>query len=440
MPSFFKKTALSIQKYVQSFIPKETTKPKRINASKSRFLNSSAHASVIGHSLHNFKGFHGQNYEEYYSNVIVYRCVTLLARSVASVPLILYKSNASKGAKVKKSGRKNMLTPHDYSNHEHEIDQHPVLDLLNNPREQMNSFKFIEHCISHWLLSGNCFIEIKINEQGLPCHVQLHKPEHVEVNDEGYWITENHPRKRRWISKDTTFAPSLMIHLSFFNPFDKNRGLSPLHAAAASIDQHNAVGQHNLSLLQQGGRPSGALLYCPKGDHFPLTETQREDIKNNLKDIYSGSQNAGKIMLLEGDFEWKEMGITPKDLDFVEGKNVSAREICQAFGVPPMLAGVPGDATFANYKEARFHLWEDTILSLLDTFVNHLNSGLLPFYGNNLRLGYDLDAIQALAPKRESAWSKIANVDFLTMDEKRQAIGYGPLSTTTSLNDSCHMR
>lgn len=432
MSSFFKKTALSIQHYVQSFMHKDAVKLKRISASKNCFSNSSAHASVISHSLHNFKDFHKQNDEEYYSNVIVYRCVTLLARSVASVPLILYKSNASKNSKVKKIGQKNILTPHDYSTHEHEIDQHPVLDLLSHPHDQMNSFKFIEHCISHWLLSGNCFIEIKTNEQGFPCHIQLHKPENVEVCDEVYWIAESNSRKRRWISKDTTFSPSLMIHLSFFNPFDKNRGLSPLHAASASIDQHNAVGNHNLSLLQQGGRPSGALLYCPKGDTFPLTQTQREEIKNNLKDIYSGSQNAGKIMLLEGDFEWKEMGLTPKDLDFVEGKNVSAREICQAFGVPPMLAGVPGDATFANYKEARFHLWEDTILSLLDTFVNHLNSGLLPFYGNNLRLGYDLDAIQALAPKRESAWSKIANVDFLTMDEKRQAIGYGPLPASIS--------
>lgn len=428
IPSFIKKTTLIFKKYTSHLTTtkKPQLKKRGYPSVQRHLLNHTAHASLIGHSVHHFKGLENHSYENYYSNVIVYRCITLLARSVASVPLILYKENISKNSKIKK-GKKNILSPHDYATHEHEIDQHPVLDLLNTPYHNMNSFKFIEHCISQWLLSGNCFIEIQTNEQEQPQSLTLHKPENIEVSDQGYWIKEPFSRKKRWISKESHFSPSKMIHLSFFNPSNPHWGLSPLYAASASIDQHNAVGEHNLSLLQQGGRPSGALLYAPKGDTLPLTDAQREDIKNNLKDIYSGSHNAGKMMLLEGNFEWKEMGLTPKDLDFVEGKNVSAREICQAFGVPPMLAGIPGDATFANYKEARFHLWEDTILPILDTFVNHLNSGLLPFYGPHLRLGYDLDAIQALAPKRESAWSKIASADFLTQNEKRQAIGYGPL-------------
>ena len=93
-----------------------------------------------------------------------------------------------------------------------------------------------------------------------------------------------------------------------------------------------------------------------------------------------------------------------------------------------MLAGVPGDATFANYREARFHLWEDTILPLLEFLVAEFNLWLTPYFGENLRLGYDADSIPALAPRREAAWSKIAQADFLTINEKRQAVGYGPLN------------
>jgi HK97 family phage portal protein len=131
---------------------------------------------------------------------------------------------------------------------------------------------------------------------------------------------------------------------------------------------------------------------------------------------------------MEGDFDWKEMGLSPKDLDFVEGKNISAREIAQAFGVPPMLVGVPGDATFANYREARFHLWEDTIIPLVEYITAELNLWLLPQFSENLRLAYDLDSIPALAPRREAAWAKIASADFLTINEKRQAVGYSPVS------------
>jgi HK97 family phage portal protein len=98
-----------------------------------------------------------------------------------------------------------------------------------------------------------------------------------------------------------------------------------------------------------------------------------------------------------------------------------------AFGVPPMLVGITGDATFANYKEARFHLWEDTILPLLDFIVSELNLWLTPYFEDNLRIAYDMDAIAALAPRREAVWNKIMQANFLTINEKRQAVGYTPI-------------
>lgn len=106
---------------------------------------------------------------------------------------------------------------------------------------------------------------------------------------------------------------------------------------------------------------------------------------------------------------------------------MTAREIAQAFGVPPMLVGVPGDATFANYKEARFHLWEDTVVPLLEFLMSEFNLWLTPYFGENLRLTYDSDSIPALSPRREAIWSKISEANFLTINEKRQAVGYSPL-------------
>jgi HK97 family phage portal protein len=133
------------------------------------------------------------------------------------------------------------------------------------------------------------------------------------------------------------------------------------------------------------------------------------------------------MMILEGEFDWKEMGLSPKDLDFLEGKNTSAREISQAFGVPPMLVGINGDATFANYKEARFHLWEDTIIPLLELILGEFNLWMSSFFGPHLKLTYDTDAIPALVARREAKWAKIMAADFLTINEKRQAVGYSPL-------------
>ncbi len=232
---------------------------------------------------------------------------------------------------------------------------------------------------------------------------------------------------KKLLPVDAVSGKSSILHLKSFHPLNDWYGMSPLEAASCAIDQHNTVAGHNLAILQNGGRLSGMLMIRPgpHGEH--LSDEQQAHVREGLAELYEGFKNAGRIMVVEGNCEWKEMGLSPKDLDFIEGKNMSAREISQAFGVPPMLVGVPGDATFANYKEARFHLWEDTILPLIEYMVAEFNLWLTPFFGDNLRLSYDTDSIPALAPRREAAWAKITDADFLTINEKRQAVGYGPI-------------
>lgn len=349
--------------------------------------------------------------EGYSKNVIVYRCMNLISRGIASVPWLLYQ--------VQKDG------------YDHEIDQHPLLTLLNNPSPQQAGSAFMEAVIGYLLLSGNSYIEAVFNEEGIPIELYPLRPDRMKIVPgksgvpEAYEYEVNGMKRRVNVDEKTGF--SKILQLKLFHPLNDWYGLSPLEAAASSIDQHNAVAGHNLSLLQNGGRPSGALLIKPNPHGTTLTEEQRQSLREDLRNIYEGGHNAGRIMVLEGECEWKEMGLSPKALDFIEGKNVSAREIAQAFGVPPMLVGIPGEATYANYKEARFHLWEDTIIPFIEHVVAELNLWLCPLFDQPVRIAYDHDSIPALAPRREAAWQKIMNAHFLTINEKREAVGYGPI-------------
>ena len=279
-------------------------------------------------------------------------------------------------------------------------------------------------------MGGNAYVQSLKNDKGEPFELYMLRPDRVRILPgqggipAGYVYEVN--GKKRFFEVDPLTGESEVMHLKLFHPLCDWYGLSPLEAANSSIDQHNAVGGHNLALLQNGGRPSGALM-IKTAQGVGLSDKQRELIRQDIKDIYEGQANAGRVMVLEGDFEWKEMGLSPKDLDFVEGKNLSSREIAQAFGVPPMLVGVPGDATFANYKEARYHLWEDTILPFLELLKQELNLWLVPQFSKELRLDFDLDSIPALHVRRESTWAKISQADFLTLNEKRQAVGYSPI-------------
>jgi len=125
------------------------------------------------------------------------------------------------------------------------------------------------------------------------------------------------------------------------------------------------------------------------------------------------------------------MGLSPKDMDFIEAKNVAAREIALAFGVPPMLLGIPGDNTYSNYREANMAFWRGTVLPLAGRTARALTKWLAPRYGRGIRLWYDADEVSALSEDRAALWARVAQADFLSEDEKREAVGYGRRITRT---------
>lgn len=393
-----------MNKWFEKILPRQDalTHPKL--GAKASSVGSMIAYSHIGQAVWTPRQYDRLTEEGYRKNVIVYRAVNLIARGAASVPWRLYRGND-------------------------ELHQHPLLDLLHTPNPRLGGSAFIESMLNYLLLSGNSYIEAVCDTQGQPVELYTLRPDRMKVIPGAQGFPEAFEYtvdgKGRKISVDPHKGHSAVLHLKLFHPLNDWYGMSPIEAAATAIDQHNAVAQHNLSLLQNGGRPSGALLM--KGTNYQ-TQEQKQEFVDDFREAYSGEGQAGKIMVMEGDLAWQEMGLSPKDLDFVEGKCLSAREIAQAFNVPPMLVGIHGDATFANYKEARYHLWEDTILPLLDYVIDELNHWLVRAFGPDLRLTYDIDKIPALAQRREEAWGKISQANFLTINEKRRAVGYAPIA------------
>jgi HK97 family phage portal protein len=218
-----------------------------------------------------------------------------------------------------------------------------------------------------------------------------------------------------------TLSP--ILQLALFHPLDDHYGFAPIEAAAFALDIHNAAGQWNKALLDNSARPSGALVYSAK-DGGNLSIEQYERLKAELENGFSGATRAGRPLLLEGGLDWKAMSLSPKDMDFLEAKNAAAREIALAFGVPPMLLGIPGDNTYANFKEANAAFWRSTVLPLTAKIAGALTGWLAPAFGEGLRIWFDADQVDALSVDREALWARIGAADFLTVNEKRDAVGY----------------
>ena len=114
-------------------------------------------------------------------------------------------------------------------------------------------------------------------------------------------------------------------------------------------------------------------------------------------------------------------------MNFGEGLHEAARLIALAFGVPPLMLGIPGDNTYSNYREANRALWRLTLLPMAGKILSALVEGLAAAFPG-ASLGVDLDGVPALAEDRERLWAQVAGADFLSAEEKRALLGIGEVA------------
>jgi len=339
--------------------------------------------------------------EGYAKNAIVHRAVKLVAENAASCTLLLYE-----GAE--------------------EHARHPLLDLLARPNARQDGATLLECIYAHLLLAGNAYLEA-VTIDGAVRELHALRPDRMKVvpGPDGWAEAYDYTvagRTLRFLQDAQPLPP--ILHLAFFHPLDDHYGLAPIEAAALAVDTHNAAATWNKALLDNAARPSGALVYAgPEGS--TLSDGQFDRLKQELETTYQGAGNAGRPMLLEGGLDWKAMSLSPKDMDFMETKHAAAREIALAFGVPPMLLGIPGDNTYANYQEANRAFWRQTVLPLTNRTLAALAQWMTPVFGAALRLTVDTDRIEALAADRAALWERVTAAPFLTLNEKREATGYG---------------
>jgi len=285
----------------------------------------------------------------------------------------------------------------------------------------------IETVAAQLLLHGNAYVQLMTDADGALVELFALRPERVtaEPDASGWPVAYRYrvgDRVTRLIAEDPGGRPQI-VHMRSFNPADDHYGLGCLGAAAGAIAIHNAAARWNKALLDNAARPSGALVYDP-GDGSVLSRDQFERLRGEMDASFAGSGNAGRPMLLEGGLKWQALSLSPADMDFAGTKAAAAREIATAFGVPPMLLGLPGDATYANYVEANRALWRLAILPLADTLLTGLAEALAGWFPG-ATLGIDLDRVTALAEDRERLWAQVSAADFLSADEKRAMLGIG---------------
>jgi HK97 family phage portal protein len=338
--------------------------------------------------------------EGFQKNAVVHRAVRLVAEAAASLPLVL-----SAGGR--------------------EVTDHPLGALTARPNPREGGARLLESLYGHLMVSGNAYLEAVSLDGGAPRELYALRPDRMRVvpGADGWPAAYDYAVGTETVRYEQRGEVPPILHLTLFHPTDDHYGLSPMEAAATALDVHNAAGAWNKALLDNAARPSGALVFGGAGSG--LTDAQFERLKAELESNYQGAGNAGRPLLLDGGLDWKPLSLTPQEMDFMSAKNGAAREIALAFGVPPLLLGLPGDNTHANYAEANRAFYRQTVIPLVRRTAEALAHWLAPAWGEPLALNPDLDAIEALSGEREALWRRVTAADFLTADEKREAVGYG---------------
>lgn len=344
--------------------------------------------------------------EGYQQNPIVNACVYMIARAAANIPLEL-------------------------SRDEKEVDIPELTALLKRPNPMQDGEAFRIATISDLMLAGEFFAE-RVDVSKRPKELYRINPGRITVDPGPDGFPKSYTYKDANGSKvfpvDVVKGILPILHVKEYHPTNDWRGMPNIDPAAFAIDMHTGALRWNNALLNNGAQPSGALVYAPKEGGDKLSDEQWLRLKAELEESFSGQRNAGKPILLDGGLDWREMGFSPKDMNFGEGLHEAARLIALAFGVPPLMLGIPGDNTYANFTEANKAFYRQTVIPILRQWCRAFSWWIGPSYGQNIEIYPDCDDLEVFADERAAQWDRIEASNSLTINEKRERMGLDPVA------------
>ena len=334
--------------------------------------------------------------EGYTKNPYVYAATRYVANGVAGIPWVLMRADAN-GDWV-------------------EVDMHPVAELMAAPNPRTGRNQFLESIVGYLFLAGNAYIQRVVISGDRSKELWLLRPDLVKpiLDAKGAEVQGYELRSENGTLTEKV-KPEDILWLKLFNPLGI-QGLSPFSAAARSIDQSNESKRWNISLLRNSGKRSG--IFEMEGK---LGDAEFAQFKNRVQEE-SGPESAGKRMVLDSGMKFTPIDQSPNDMDWLAGQKMSACEVAICAGLSPELLGDSSQKTYSNYQEARKAAYEQTILPLVGYICDEFNRWLLT--GKPEYFVPNTDDVAALQEDKSGVFTRLKDCRFLTVNEKREAVGY----------------
>ena len=325
------------------------------------------------------------------------------------------------------------------------IKSHPVLDLLNKPSPFYDAVLFLETLAKYYLITNEVELVALGGISRPPMELQPISPGNVTIVEGNGGLAQNILIAGNTLSGDyalteikgtARYINGELKELKQIRGFSTKqnsllRGQSLLVPAAKEARQHILGNTHNMSLLEKGGRLSAVF-------HFEedLNPIDYEVVKERVRAQYGGASNAGEIgVTAGGKMKINELGVTNKDMDYVELHKIVQEAIALQYKYPlPLISN--SATTFNNYKEAKLALYDDAVLPLADRLLDALTSFLMPRFGIDpakTKITYDIDSITALTVRRNEELKIRKELNVESDNEIRGLIGREPVEGGNTL-------
>jgi HK97 family phage portal protein len=304
---------------------------------------------------------------------VVYSCCRILADALGSVPFVVEKWNASTKTWVTQPG-------------------HPLAQLLARPNPFQSRTEIIETIAYHLNLTGNGLLYLNIVD-GKPQEMTVINPQHIRVVADPYNFIQSYQYNNG--NPTDYLSPDIVCHVRFVDPECPWWGLSPLLAAARTVDTDVAALEWNREAMNNRATPD--MVISPEND---LTEKQHEEFLESMRVSMQGAGNARRPIVLSGKARIDTVSFSPTEMDFMNSRTFNREAICGVFRTPaPLVIFDQGGGSMNNNLSPVYRFfWENTAMPVMDRIVESLNQTLIPYYGDEgkLRIRPDYTQVKAM--------------------------------------------
>lgn len=359
-----------------------------------RIVQGDPYAGGVGH----FDMYFASAYQ---GNMWVYTCTKIVAQNIAQLPLEVAKRTTSGGTTSMQ-----LLGPDNF-----------IQDLMLKPNAYQSAFDLKFLTIAYLELTGDVFWLIGRLRNGKAGAVTVLRPTRVTVIP-GETSDENFVKGYvyRLGEYEAHIDPADMIHIKYPNPNDDHRGQSTIQAAMDTIEEQSWSQKFAKLFFKNSALPKGGLAVEQK-----LDDADYARIRKNWNKSHQGVDNANKLAVFEKGMKWTNIGMSQKEMDFIEQRKMTRDDIAAVFGVPPVLVNAYERATYNNSHEQVGFFWHETEIPKTVLVKETLNRDAWKFYGPNAQLSaeasstfFKFNLSENWALRREALERAKAQVELVT--------------------------